>query len=118
MESDLKIIDFSMAKYITGLKSLTVQYSMLLFIAPKVIKGTLYDTKVDCQSLGVIIYTLLCAYEPFREKPYSILYYRIANSIFRFYNESQDNISDKVKLFIKVLLQVDPKKRTSANNTL
>ena len=107
-----------MAKRVTGPNSLTTKCGTPLFIAPEVIKGTPYDSQCDLWSLGVIIYTLLSGYEPFRGKPRSILYHRIANGTYRFHPEQWDSISDEAKSFVKGLIEVDPEKRMSAKDAL
>jgi len=116
-ESDLNLVDFGMAARVTGPCSLKTRCGTPLFIAPEIVIGNPYGTKADMWSLGVIIYTLLCGYEPFGG-PKSILLHRIVSGKFRFHSEHWSGISFEAKNFIKSLIEVNPDARSSANEAL
>ncbi|KAK3066306.1 hypothetical protein LTS18_001831, partial [Coniosporium uncinatum] len=74
---------------------------------------------VDLWSLGVITYTLLCGYSPFRSENLGDLIEECKDSrnpVFhpRYWNE----VSDDAKDFIKCLLKPDPRQRPTSSQAL
>ena len=45
------------------------------YVAPEILEGLPYDTRVDMWSMGVIVYTLLGGYQPFDEEDQQELFH-------------------------------------------
>lgn len=69
---------------------------------------------------GVILYILLCGFPPFRspERDQDELFNIIQVGQFEFLSPYWDNISDAAKDLVRNLLEVDPKKRYTAEQVL
>lgn len=67
-DSDIKIIDFGMAKVLKRLDSLRALCGTPYYTAPEVIKGD-YSHPADMWSIGVIAYTMIFAMVPFYVNP-------------------------------------------------
>merc|ERR1719402_1418531 len=67
------------------------------YVAPEVLKGEMYGCEVDCWSLGVILYILLCGYPPFYAATHPRLYQVIQSGKYSFDEEDWCNISDEAK---------------------
>jgi len=122
----VKITDMGLSKLVdlgTVLKTFcgTPQY-----IAPEVVtsisafQNKTYTLKVDCWSLGVILYILLSGTPPFSEDRKCGLNLReqILKANYQFYPQLFENISDPAKDLIKKLLKVSPEERLSAEEIL
>ncbi|XP_072133929.1 calcium/calmodulin-dependent protein kinase type 1B-like [Mobula birostris] len=88
------------------------------YVAPEVLHQKPYDKAVDCWSIGVIAYILLCGYPPFYEDTDSKLFARISKADYEFDSPFWDNISEQAKSFIRHLLEKDPKKRFTCEQAL
>jgi len=120
----VKITDMGLSKLVNGtvLKTFcgTPQY-----IAPEVVTSngltdSSYTLKVDCWSLGVILYILLSGTPPFSEDRNCGLNLRaqILGANYVFYPELFNNISNQAKDLISKLLKVNPVERMSADDIL
>lgn len=94
---------------------LTTMAGSFGYAAPEVMLKKGHGKAVDLWSLGVITYTLLCGYSPFRSENLSDLIDECKdprNPIFhpRYWND----VSQDAKDFIKMLLCVDPRKRPTS----
>jgi len=117
----VKITDMGLSKLVdlgTVLKTFcgTPQY-----IAPEVVtsaglQDSTYTLKVDCWSLGVILYILLSGTPPFSEDRKCGLNLRaqITSANYQFYPQLFDTISSPAKDLISRLLKVNPEERISA----
>ena len=95
------------------------------YIAPEVVSGagmpdSTYNLKVDCWSLGVILYTLLSGTPPFSEDRKCGLNLRsqILKADYQFYPSLFDIISSPAKDLIRRLLKLSPTERLSAEEIL
>ncbi|XP_059805971.1 calcium/calmodulin-dependent protein kinase type 1D-like [Hypanus sabinus] len=88
------------------------------YVAPEVLHQKPYDKAVDCWSIGVITYILLCGYPPFYEDTDSRLFARISKADYEFDSPFWDDISEQAKSFIRHLLEKDPKKRFTCEQAL
>jgi calcium/calmodulin-dependent protein kinase I len=64
--------------------------------------------------MGVITYTLLCGYSPFRSENLADLIEECKNGRVIFHERYWKEVSKEAKEFITLLLQPDPNKRPSA----
>jgi calcium/calmodulin-dependent protein kinase I len=88
------------------------------YVAPEVIEAKGYDTKVDCWSLGVILYVMLCGFPPFYHDDNDSLFELIKEGKFEFPSPYWDNVSDNAKDLVCKLLVYDNSKRLSAEQIL
>lgn len=83
------------------------------YLAPEIVKGQVYNEKVDIWSVGCIAYQLLCGATPFQNATgFQDLYNRIRHADFKF--SPKLPISDLAKSFITSLLVADPDQRPTA----
>uniref|UniRef100_A0A8C6X8R8 Calcium/calmodulin-dependent protein kinase type 1G n=1 Tax=Naja naja TaxID=35670 RepID=A0A8C6X8R8_NAJNA len=88
------------------------------YVAPEVLQQKPYSKAVDCWSIGVITYILLCGYPPFYEETESKLFEKIREGYFEFDSPFWDDISESAKDFISHLLEKDPNKRFTCDKAL
>ena len=77
-----------------------------------------YDEKCDIWSCGVILYIILCGYPPFNGSSDSEIIDKVKQGQFDFDGDEWNSVSDDAKLFVKKLLEFDPKRRYSAEQAL
>jgi calcium/calmodulin-dependent protein kinase I len=116
----LKISDFGFAKYLipNDGECLSTACGSPSYLAPEILEGVKYDKKVDCWSLGIILYIMLCGFAPFYAEDNTDLFNLIKKGEFEFHSPDWDNVSDNAKDLIKKLLILDPKKRLSCEEML
>mmetsp|Transcript_5700 Transcript_5700/g.4851 ORF Transcript_5700/g.4851 Transcript_5700/m.4851 type:complete len:179 (+) Transcript_5700:455-991(+) len=115
--SVLKIADFGLSKVMND-DLMKTAVGTPGYVAPEIIEKKPYDETVDCWSLGVILYVMLCGYLPFSEDSIERLNEKITKGDYDFPSKDWDQISDLAKDLIKKLLVVDPKKRLSSEQIL
>ncbi|XP_041639710.1 calcium/calmodulin-dependent protein kinase type 1D-like [Cheilinus undulatus] len=88
------------------------------YVAPEVLAQKPYSKAVDCWSIGVITYILLCGYPPFFEENESRLFSKIMRAEYAFHSPFWDDISESAKDFIRNMMEKNPKKRFSTEEAL
>jgi len=88
------------------------------YAAPEVMLKQGHGKAVDMWSLGVITYTLLCGYSPFRSENLSDLIEETRSGRIIFHDRYWRDVSQDAKNFILTLLQPDPTQRVSSEEAL
>ncbi|CAO3677515.1 unnamed protein product [Umbelopsis vinacea] len=118
-DAELTICDFGIAKHLTDESAvLTTVCGSPGYVAPEVLLRKGYGKPVDLWSLGVITYTLLCGYQPFRAEDRAELLDEIVHARYEFHDRYWHSISMEARDFIKQLLMIDPKERPTASEAL
>jgi calcium/calmodulin-dependent protein kinase I len=114
----IKVSDFGLARFMATKDSLFTACGTPNYVAPEVLYGMGYDAKVDCWSLGVILYVMLCGFPPFYDEEEESLFKQIKGGSFGFPSPYWDSVSDNAKDLVGKLLCVNPDKRLSAEEVL
>jgi len=93
---------------------LTTMAGSFGYAAPEVMLKKGHGKPVDMWSLGVITYTLLCGYSPFRSENLQDLIDECSNARVIFHERYWKDVSDDAKDFIGHLLQPDPDERSTS----
>ena len=113
--SDLVLADFGIAKMLDSKDEvLTTMAGSFGYAAPEVMLKRGHGKPVDMWSLGVITYTLLCGYSPFRSENLQDLIDECSNARVVFHERYWKDVSDDAKDFIGHLLQPDADDRSSS----
>lgn len=113
------LADFGIAKMLdTPGEVLTTMAGSFGYAAPEVMLKQGHGKAVDMWSLGVITYTLLCGYSPFRSESLADLVDECRSGRIIFHERYWKDVSKDAKEFILSLLQPDPKKRVSSGEAL
>lgn len=88
------------------------------YAAPEIMLKQGHGKPVDMWSLGVITYTLLCGYSPFRSENVQDLVDECRNGRIVFHGRYWKDVSQEAKDFIINLLQPDPNKRLTSEEAL
>lgn len=87
-------------------------------MAPEMILGEYYDTKVDIWSLGVLLYNIVSGHMPFPATDQASLFAKIIKGKFDFDHKEFQMVSDECKDLISKMLVLDPKKRLTVVQAL
>ncbi|MBN3324455.1 KCC1G kinase, partial [Atractosteus spatula] len=88
------------------------------YVAPEVLAQKPYSKSVDCWSIGVITYILLCGYPPFYEETESRLFAKIMKAEYEFDSPFWDDISESAKDFIRNMMRRNPEVRFTTEQAL
>ncbi|XP_056129037.1 calcium/calmodulin-dependent protein kinase IGb [Lampris incognitus] len=88
------------------------------YVAPEVLAQKPYSKAVDCWSIGVITYILLCGYPPFYEETETRLFSKIMKAQYEFDSPFWDDISESAKDFIRNMMQRNPNMRYTTDQAL
>jgi calcium/calmodulin-dependent protein kinase I len=113
-DSELVLADFGIAKMLDTEEVLTTMAGSFGYAAPEVMLKKGHGKPVDMWSLGVITYTLLCGYSPFRSESMGDLIEECTNERIVFHPRYWSDVSDDAKDFIKSLLKADPRLRPTS----
>ncbi|KAF2467408.1 Ca/Cm-dependent protein kinase A [Lindgomyces ingoldianus] len=117
--SSLVLADFGIAKMLDSKNEvLTTMAGSFGYAAPEVMLKKGHGKPVDMWSLGVITYTLLCGYSPFRSENLADLIEECKNGRVIFHERYWKDVSKDAKEFITLLLQPDQNKRPSSEDAL
>ncbi|KAL1303633.1 hypothetical protein AAFC00_006993 [Neodothiora populina] len=118
-DSALVLADFGIAKHLDTpdgvLKTMAGSFG---YAAPEVMLKKGHSKPVDMWSLGVITYTLLCGYSPFRSENLQDLIEECRHGRVIFHDRYWKEVSKEAKSFIMTLLVPDPHKRATSGDAL
>jgi len=118
-DSDLVLADFGIAKMLDAKDEvLTTMAGSFGYAAPEVMQKKGHGKPVDMWSLGVITYTLLCGYSPFRSENLQDLIDECTNAKVIFHERYWKDVSEDAKNFIRHLLQPNPDDRVTSSQAL
>lgn len=117
--SQLVLADFGIAKMLhSSSEVLTSMAGSFGYAAPEVMLKQGHGKAVDMWSLGVITYTLLCGYSPFRAENLTDLIEECRTGRIIFHERYWRDVSQDAKDFILSLLNADPSKRVTSEEAL
>ena len=118
-DSELVLADFGIAKHLDSpdgmLKTMAGSFG---YAAPEVMLKKGHSKPVDMWSLGVITYTLLCGYSPFRSESLADLIDETKHGRVVFHDRYWKDVSQEAKHFIMTLLKPDPEDRATSHDAL
>ncbi|KAM4749607.1 calcium/calmodulin-dependent protein kinase type 1D [Rhinophrynus dorsalis] len=117
-ESKIMISDFGLSKMEGKGDVMSTACGTPGYVAPEVLAQKPYSKAVDCWSIGVIAYILLCGYPPFYDENDSKLFEQILKADYEFDSPYWDDISESAKDFIGHLMEKDPSKRYTCEQAL
>ncbi|OQO00511.1 Calcium/calmodulin-dependent protein kinase [Cryoendolithus antarcticus] len=117
--SDLVLADFGIAKHLDSpdgvLKTMAGSFG---YAAPEVMLKRGHSKPVDMWSLGVITYTLLCGYSPFRSESLQDLIDETKHGRVIYHERYWKDVSNEAKSFINSLLKPEPSERATSSQAL
>lgn len=116
IHNNIKICDFGVGKQVKSRKEILYdQCGTPAYIAPEILKGSGYEgSPVDIWSAGVVLYAMLSGTVPFKANDMNDLH----KLIFKGEYAEIEGISQEAKDLIKGILEVEPKKRLTAEEIL
>lgn len=119
-DSNIVLADFGIAKKLQGPDDkLTSSAGSFGYAAPEVVQGLEHGKPCDIWSLGVVTYTILCGYSPFRAEEVSDFIAEVRhNNAVIFHAEYWKDVSKDARRFIIKSLQYDPNQRATAKELL
>ncbi|KAI9828667.1 MAG: hypothetical protein M1832_001770 [Thelocarpon impressellum] len=118
-DSPLVLADFGIAKMLDSKDEvLTTMAGSFGYAAPEIMLKKGHGKPVDMWSLGVITYTLLCGYSPFRSESLPELVEECRSGRIVFHGRYWKDVSQDAKDFIEDLLQPVPEDRSTSTEAL
>ncbi|XP_062212083.1 calcium-dependent protein kinase 9-like isoform X2 [Phragmites australis] len=116
-DAQLKAIDFGLSVFFRPGERFTEIVGSPYYMAPEVLRRS-YGPEVDIWSAGVILYILLCGVPPFWAETEQGVARAILRGSLDLEREPWQRISDGAKSLVRQMLQMDPKKRPTAQQVL
>ncbi|PLW36179.1 hypothetical protein PCANC_03642 [Puccinia coronata f. sp. avenae] len=118
-DDQLVIADFGIASSLSSENELlTTMCGSPGYAAPEILNNQGHGKPVDLWSIGVVTYTLLCGYSPFRSENRAELIKETTRAKVEFHQRYWTNISQAAKEFILGLLKPNPDDRMTAEQAL
>eukprot|EP01135_Chromosphaera_perkinsii_P009375 Nk52_evm51s1737 gene=Nk52_evmTU51s1737 len=114
----VKIVDFGYSKFVRPNEGLTDPCGTMKYYAPEIVEQKEYNKPVDLWSLGILTYSLLTGDFPFSAKDDTQLLISISKGKYSKSGNAFKGLSENCQNFIGSLLQVNPKKRLTAEEAL
>ncbi|KAK0150576.1 Calcium/calmodulin-dependent protein kinase type IV [Merluccius polli] len=119
LDAPLKIADFGLSKIIDDQLPMKTVCGTPGYCAPEILRGNAYGPEVDMWSVGVVLYILLCGFEPFFDpRGDQYMYSRILNCDYEFVSPWWDEVSLNAKDLVSKLIIQDPRKRLNVHEAL
>lgn len=112
-KGEVKMADFGWSVHAPSSRRTTL-CGTLDYISPEMVRGEIYNEKIDLWSLGVLCYEFLIGKPPFETPDYEETYKKIATATF----QMPSSISELGRDFIGRLLVVDANKRLNLDQVL
>ncbi|CAN6287204.1 unnamed protein product [Urochloa humidicola] len=116
-DAQLKAIDFGLSVFFRPGERFTEIVGSPYYMAPEVLRRN-YGPEVDIWSAGVILYILLCGVPPFWAETEQGVARAILRGSLDLQREPWPRISEGAKSLVRQMLQMDPKKRPTAQQVL
>ncbi|XP_066371424.1 calcium-dependent protein kinase 9-like [Miscanthus floridulus] len=116
-DAQLKAIDFGLSVFFKPGERFTEIVGSPYYMAPEVLRRS-YGPEVDIWSAGVILYILLCGVPPFWAETEQGVARAILRGNLDLQREPWPRISEGAKSLVRQMLQMDPKKRPTAQQVL
>ena len=118
-DSALVLADFGIAKMLNAKDGmLNTMAGSFGYAAPEIMLKQGHGKPVDMWSLGVITYTLLCGYSPFRSENVADLIEECKSGHIVFHGRYWKDVSEDAKRFITALLRPEPSERLTSEEAL
>ena len=118
-QSSLVLADFGIAKMLDSTEGvLSTMAGSFGYAAPEIMLKQGHGKPVDMWSLGVITYTLLCGYSPFRSENVADLIEECRSGRIVFHGRYWKDVSSEAKEFVVALLQPEASRRLTSEEAL
>jgi len=118
LDSEIFIADFGFARSESKLRRRGTQCGTPSYIAPEIVQGKAYGCEVDCWSLGVILYILLCGSFPFHGENHHEILSNVSKGDYHMSGKEWENVTENAKDLVKKLLCINPSRRLTARGVL
>jgi len=117
--SSLVLADFGIAKMLETKDELLLSMAGSFgYAAPEIMQRKGHGKPADIWSLGVITYTILCGYTPFRSETIDDLIAEMNRDSIVFHSRYWGDVSEEAKSFIRRLLSLNPAARPTSKQAL
>ena len=113
-----KLIDYGLSCFLGPGETTNEPVGTLKYVAPEIISRMVYREKIDCWSLGVIVFILLQGTVPFFGKNDQEVAMRILRKKLRFDSEKWQSVSIQARAVLEGLLNRKPDRRLSLSDVL